>query len=144
MARLLPQTSEHDGPITCLAQSDQYIFTGSADALCHIWDKDKPQFPVFSLQGHTEEVTTVAILRGPEGDGHMVVTGSLDRCPKPAPLLSVHHLSPVCARIPTPTPAPTRTRCAPTPVPMVMSAPCRWQGCWPNQERVGAEEGIAG
>ena len=69
------QASKHDGAITCLAQSDTLLLTGSADCLCHVWDKTDFRFPVYTLQGHRDRITAIAV----SADQLWVVTGGNDR-----------------------------------------------------------------
>eukprot|EP00667_Euglena_gracilis_P002511 EG_transcript_2510 len=68
-------TGEHDGAITCMAESANYVLTGSADAACYMWLKTSLTFPTVALQGHAEAVTAIAI----SADEKFIVTGSLDR-----------------------------------------------------------------
>jgi len=67
---------EHDGAVTLVLSTPQFLFTVSNDCTVGCFDLDCLVRPKVVLIGHSEAVTCIAVHRH---DDRMVVTGSLDR-----------------------------------------------------------------
>ena len=64
----LETLSEHDAVITCIASTDEKIFTGSEDCTTCVWKRGDYTRPQYNLIGHTEAISVIVCHFSPISD----------------------------------------------------------------------------